>query len=74
MAKLTKHRFYCTKCGNEGLPVWRMPSTERGKGHLKKLYCIHCREEVNHYECYDDKDIEKFYRKFENGDFTEKAK
>jgi len=69
MTRFENHQFYCTKCGNRGLPVWRNPAAQRGKGHLKKLYCIYCQEEVNHYECYNQADVEKFKRKFENGDF-----
>lgn len=69
MPKFENHRFFCTKCGNEGLTVWRSIGQQRGKGHLKKLWCIHCKQEVNHFECYNDKDVEKFKRKFENGDF-----
>lgn len=65
------HQFYCTKCGNKGLAVWRSKASQRGKGHLKKLYCVHCKEEVNHYECYNLQDEEKFLRKFENGEFEE---
>lgn len=49
--------------------MYRNAASQRGKGHLKKLWCIHCKDEVNHYECYTAQDIEKFKRKFENGDF-----
>lgn len=69
MPKFENHQFYCTKCGNKGLPVWRNTAAQRGRGHLKKLYCIYCQQEVNHYECYTQQDVEKFKRKFENGDF-----
>lgn len=69
VTKLENHEFYCTKCGQKGLPVWRRPASQRGKGHLKKLYCIHCKQEVNHYECYSMADVLKFERKFKNGDF-----
>lgn len=69
MSRFEQHRFFCTRCGNEGLPVYRNAASQRGKGHLKKLWCIHCKDEVNHYECYTAQDIEKFRRKFENGDF-----
>lgn len=42
--------------------------------HRKKLYCIHCRQEVNHYECKTEKDIADFKAAFERGDFIEEAK
>lgn len=69
MPKFENHRFFCTQCGKEGLSVWRNSATQRGKGHLKKLYCIYCKAEKNHYECYNEKDIVKFRMKFERGDF-----
>lgn len=48
--KYTKSRFFCTKCGREGLEVTRKKGQQREPGHLKKLYCIYCQEEVNHAE------------------------
>lgn len=71
MAHLECHEFYCTHCGNRGLNVWRNQASQRGRGHLKKLYCPYCKTEVNHYECYDEKDVKRFFRKFNNGSFEE---
>ena len=45
--------FYCTKCGNQGIPISRKNGSRRGYQHLKKLYCIYCKEEVNHIEVRD---------------------
>lgn len=73
MTAYESHRFFCTRCGNEGLPVWRSAAAQRGKGHLKKLWCVYCKEEVNHYECYNEQDIKKFKRKFIRGDFNDCA-
>lgn len=42
--------FYCTKCGAKGMPLARKKSKLREAGHMKKIYCIHCKEEVNHIE------------------------
>ena len=42
--------FYCTKCGNRMIPVWRSKGKEREPGHLKKLYCLNCKEERNGVE------------------------
>ena len=42
--------FYCTVCGNKGIPLPRSYSSQRNKSHLKKLYCTHCRKETNHVE------------------------
>ena len=72
MTNFEKHEFYCVNCAHKGLPVWRTSASQRGKGHLKKLYCINCRREYNHYECYDEKDVAKFFLKFERGDFKDK--
>ncbi len=47
----------------------RNEAAQRGRGHLKKLYCLYCKEEVNHYECYNEQDVKKFKMKFERGDF-----
>ena len=64
--------FYCTKCGNRGLPVIRRSGAEREAGHLKKLYCLNCKEETNHVECkefthYNKADFE-FERQYGNFD------
>ena len=42
--------FYCTHCGQRGIPLARKYGRERESGHLKKLYCIHCKQETNHAE------------------------
>lgn len=46
--------FYCTKCGNKGIPVPRKAYKIRGKYHLKKLFCPHCKIETNHIEVRED--------------------
>lgn len=47
MVKPTVSRFFCTSCGNEGLPVLRTNKKIRPPGHLKKMYCLTCGREVN---------------------------
>lgn len=71
MHAFVSHDFYCIKCGKKGLPCYRKKSHQHSKGHLKKLYCIYCNEEVNHYECYSLDDVEKFQKKFKKGVFKE---
>lgn len=44
------HDFYCTKCGTKGIPVVRQKGKERELGHLKALWCLTCKAEVNHVE------------------------
>ena len=64
--------FYCTQCGNKGLPVWRKSGQEREAGHLKKLYCLKCKQETNHVECkeYTHYQFEDFKTEYEYDNFT----
>lgn len=39
--------FYCTCCGNKGMPIFRTIGSEREAGHLKKLFCLYCQRETN---------------------------
>lgn len=48
--KMERSWFMCTKCGKEGIALPRKTCKQREPGHLKKLYCIYCREETNHAE------------------------
>lgn len=70
----TQSRFFCTCCGKEGMPIQRRKGTEREAGHLKKLYCIYCKKEVNHAEVreiggYNEEDFKQEYNlgRFVNG-------
>lgn len=52
----------------------RRESLRRGKGHLKKVYCIRCREEVNHLEVREidiDFDIDVFLEDLRNGKYQD---
>ena len=68
------HDFYCVACGNKGLPIFRPHSLQRSKFHRKKLYCFHCKAEVNHVECKNEKDIRKFKHDFAAGVYEDEAK
>ena len=75
MSKYLESTFYCVKCGSKGIPIIRKKGAEREAGHLKKLYCLKCKEEVNHVECkpfthYEYKD---FLYELEFGNFDEKG-
>lgn len=66
-------KMYCVICGNEGIPINRRRGQYRGPGHLKKLYCIHCKQETNHVEIrsfFNDYNIEDFNleKQYENFD------
>ena len=65
------HKFYCTRCGNEGIPIFRRGNQRREAGHLKKLYCLHCKEEVNHAEICDNYTYNSFMLEFNLGNFDE---
>lgn len=58
------HRFFCTNCGKEGLPLPRRVSHQHEKGHLKKLYCPWCKQEFNHWECHDEEEVAVFKEYF----------
>ena len=46
-------QFFCTECGNEGIPLPRPESKKRESGHLKTLYCNYCKKETNFVEVRD---------------------
>lgn len=68
---VTDHDFYCTQCGQKGLPVCRNGRT-RESGHLKKLFCLNCGCETNHAECISGTkyDREIFEQEFSDGNFN----
>lgn len=68
-----EHSFYCIKCGNKGIPIMRRQSFQHKKMHRKKLYCLHCKEEINHIECKTLEDVETFKINFENGVYINEA-
>jgi hypothetical protein len=67
--------FYCVFCGKQGLPVWRKKGNLREAGHLKKLYCLHCKCQTNHAEVkpYTYYDYEKFKMEYEYGNFDKEG-
>ena len=67
MSKMSEHNFYCIRCGNKGIPLSRNRGHQHGRFHKKKLYCMTCKEEVNHIECKNAEDVEIFKTNFENG-------
>lgn len=65
-------RFFCTECGNEGVPCFRNGGQQRKSGHLKKLYCTHCKAEKNFVEIKDKGEYryEDFLEEFRCGRFV----
>ena len=68
----TTSDFYCLRCGKKGMPIARKIGSQREAGHLKKLYCIYCKEEVNHAEIrpFGSYHYEDFKLEFELGRFV----
>ena len=65
--------FYCVECGNKGICLPRKNGKYREAGHLKKIYCVKCKKQVNHVEIrshgdYDLNDfmLERKYHNFDN--------
>ena len=50
ISKVSFNEFYCTQCGKRNFILPRKKGREREPGHLKKIFCPHCRETVNHVE------------------------
>lgn len=69
--RTTLSYFYCTNCGNSTIPLPRKTAKQKSPGHLKKMYCPHCKEIYNCYECHDEQDIEEFKERFKNGEFKD---
>ena len=65
------HRFFCIKCGKEGIPLARKQGHKHERFHRKKLYCPYCKMEINHVECQTDEDVYNFRVDFEEGVFVD---
>ena len=72
-ATCAEHNFYCLKCGNKGIPLMRKQGFQHERMHRKKLYCIHCHQEVNHIECKTLEDVEIFKENFLKGVYIDEA-
>lgn len=43
------HEYYCVKCGHKlEYKIPRKGGKYRPSGHLKKIWCPYCKQEVNH--------------------------
>ena len=68
---ITVSEFWCTRCGNQGLPIMRRAGQQREAGHLKRLWCPYCNIETNHAEIQNFGSYTKqdFKQEFELGRF-----
>ena len=69
MASLRLHDFYCTCCGQKTFTSPRSSGHLHKRFHKKKLYCLHCKAEINHIECRDEFDVWQFKEDWENGKY-----
>lgn len=73
MATYDIHKFFCIKCGNEGIPLMRKQGHQHGRFHRKKIYCPNCKVTINHVECKNMEDVEKFKADFAEGVFLDEV-
>lgn len=69
------HEFYCSQCGQKGIPIPRKKGSERESGHLKKIFCLNCQRETNHVECvpFTKYTYNDFKLEFNNGNFDKEG-
>ena len=68
-----EHQFRCIKCANKGIPLMRNKGFQHGKFHRKKLYCVHCKTDVNHIEIKSEEELEEFLKNWEDRVYHEEA-
>ena len=73
MANYETHDFYCLRCGQPGIPVMRKLGKQHGSFHRKRLYCPHCKVEINHVEVRNQEEKEQFLEAFNNGEYKNEA-
>lgn len=73
---VVKNDFYCVECGNRGIPAARTTRHQREAGHLKRMYCLHCKKETNHAEIrpFGNYRLDDFQEEFELGRFVNGVK
>ena len=68
------HSFYCMKCGNKAMELFRKRGFQHERVHRKKLYCPYCKLELNCIECKNDEDVYEFKENFEKGVYENEVK
>jgi hypothetical protein len=69
----SEHSFYCLQCGNKGIPLMRKVAKKKEPFHRKRLYCFHCKTEINHIECKNDWEVKEFKENFMKGVYVNEA-
>ena len=68
-----EREFRCLMCGQAGIPLMRNRGHQHSDGHRKKLYCYHCKTEVNHIEIKTIEDREEFLENWAKGVYKDEA-
>jgi hypothetical protein len=76
MSKIFVSDFYCTQCGKFTYPLPRKKSNQKEAGHLKSLYCIYCKKEINCVEIrpFGSYTYEDFIFEYNNHNFDKEGK
>ena len=64
-----QHDFYCMNCGEKVFTIPRKVNHKHAKHHRKKLWCWHCKQEVNCIECKNDQEVKEFKDNFLAGKY-----
>ena len=72
--EIVLHSFYCMKCGNKAMELFRKRGFQPERFHGKKLYCPYCKLELNCIECKNDEDVYEFKENFEKGVYENEVK
>lgn len=76
MARYTNgsiHKFFCMKCGQESIPIFRKAGKQKEKMHRKRMYCFHCKEEINHIEVRNWQEEAEFKKAFASGSYVQEV-
>ena len=74
MSKYYSNTFWCINCGQETMPLMRKQGQGRNKFHRKRLYCYHCKIDINCVECRSEIEIQEFKQDYQLGNFKAEAK
>ena len=55
------------------MELFRKRGFQHERFHRKKLYCPHCKLELNCIECKNDEDVYEFKENFEKGAYKDEA-
>lgn len=67
------HRFFCIRCGHEGIPLFRKAGHQHQAMHRKKLYCPYCKLTINHIECRTEDEVYDFKLAFAAGEYKQEV-